>query len=102
MTTLNTLLKPITGPLEKTINSQPVIFSLIILFQGLFAGNAMQIPKRLKLFFRKNKSFRLMSLMLIAFSGTQDIEYALFSTIVFLSFMYAVRTPEEREEVGFI
>jgi hypothetical protein len=40
--------------------------------------------------------------MLIAFSATQDIEYALISTVIFLSVMYALKTPEEREETGLI
>jgi hypothetical protein len=40
--------------------------------------------------------------MLIAFSATQDIELALISTIIFLSVMYAIKTPEERETQGFI
>jgi len=40
--------------------------------------------------------------MLIAFSATKDIEYALISTIIFLVVMYAVKTPEERKTHGFI
>mgnify|MGYP003625436364 FL=1 len=40
--------------------------------------------------------------MLIAFSATKDIEYALISTIIFLVVMYAVKTPEERKTQGFI
>jgi hypothetical protein len=40
--------------------------------------------------------------MLIAFSATQDIEYALISTVIFLTIMYALKTPEERKETGLI
>jgi hypothetical protein len=40
--------------------------------------------------------------MLIAFSATQDIEYALISTVIFLAVMYAIKTPEERKESGLI
>jgi hypothetical protein len=40
--------------------------------------------------------------MLIAFSATRDFEYALFSTLIFLSIMYAFKTPEERKKTGFI
>jgi len=40
--------------------------------------------------------------MLIAFSATQDIEYALISTVIFLGVMYALKTPEERKESGLI
>ena len=40
--------------------------------------------------------------MLIAFSATKDIEYALISTVIFLGVMYAIKTPEERETQGII
>jgi hypothetical protein len=95
------LFSPVTGPAEVFIRTQPILFSLIILYQGLFSGNAIQIPERLRVLF-DNKTFRFISLMLIAFSATKDIEYALFSTLIFLSVMYALRTPEERKKTGFI
>ena len=38
----------------------------------------------------------------IAFSATQDIEYALIATVLFIGVMYAIKTPEEREETGLI
>jgi hypothetical protein len=95
------IFRPVTGPFEKLIRNQPILFSLIILYQGLFAGNAIKIPMRLQVLF-ENKAFRLGSLMLIAFSATQDVEYAVFSTLIFLTMMYTLRTPEEREKVGFI
>lgn len=93
--------KPITGPAELLIQSQPLVFSLIILYQGLFSGNAIQIPERLKKLF-ENKTFRFISLMLIAFSATKDIEYALLSTVIFVSVIYAFKTPDERRKTGLI
>ena len=101
MTKIANLFSPVTKPAEMLVKSQPVLFSLIILYQGLFSGNAIQIPQRLRSLF-DNKIFRLLSLMLIAFSATKDIEYALISTIIFLVVMYAVKTPEERKTQGFI
>lgn len=92
---------PVTRPAELFVNSQPVFFSLIILYQGLFSGNAIEIPKRLKALF-DNKTFRFVSLMLIAFSATKDIEYALLSTVIFLAVIYAFKTPEERKKTGLI
>jgi len=101
MTKIANLFSPVTKPVEMLVKSQPVLFSLIILYQGLFSGNAIRIPQRLRSLF-DNKIFRLLSLMLIAFSATKDIEYALISTIIFLVVMYAVKTPEERKTHGFI
>lgn len=101
MTKVSNLFSPVTRPAELFVNSQPVFFSLIILYQGLFAGNAIEIPKRLKALF-SNKIFRFMSLMLIAFSATKDIEYALLSTVIFMAMMYGLKTPEERKKTGLI
>tara|TARA_R110001606_G_scaffold120830_2_gene252686 strand:+ start:1889 stop:2194 length:306 start_codon:yes stop_codon:yes gene_type:complete len=91
----------VTTPIEVLIKSQPILFSVIILYQGLFSGNAFKIPIRLEKFF-ENKTFRFISLILIAFSATKDIEYALLSTLIFMGAMYAIKTPEERKKTGFI
>ena len=101
MKNLSSFLGPLSNQTEKTIKSQPIIFTLIILYQGLFSGNAIKIPENLRAFFN-NKVFRFASLMAIAFSATQDIEYALISTMVFLTIMYVIKTPEERKTQGFI
>ena len=101
MKKLSSFLGPLSNQTEKTIKSQPILFTLIILYQGLFSGNAIKIPENLRAFFN-NKVFRFASLMAIAFSATQDIEYALISTMVFLVVMYVIKTPEERKTQGFI
>jgi hypothetical protein len=101
MKKLSSFLGPLSNQTEKTIKSQPILFTLIILYQGLFSGNAIKIPENLRAFFN-NKVFRFASLMAIAFSATQDIEYALISTMVFLTIMYVIKTPEERKTQGFI
>jgi len=101
MPKLNSFLGPVSTPTEAVIKAQPILFTLIILYQGLFAGNAIKIPANLKTLFN-SKIFRFISLMLIAFSATQDIEYAVISTAIFISVMYAIKTPEERKESGLI
>ena len=101
MPKLNSFLGPLSTPTEAVIKAQPILFTLIILYQGLFAGNAIKIPANLKTLFN-NKIFRFISLMLIAFSATQDIEYAVIATAIFISVMYAIKTPEERKETGLI
>ena len=98
---ISNLFGTVTKPAEMFIKTQPLVLSLIILYQGLFGANAIEIPERLKILFG-NKAFRLGSLMAIAFSATGDIEYALISTIIFLTIMYALKTPKERERTGFI
>jgi hypothetical protein len=101
MVKLANLFKYVTGPAELFIDSQPIVFSLIIFYQGVFAGNAIVIPERLQNLF-DNKLFRFISLMLIGFSATRDIEYAFFSTLLFILIIYILKTPKERKETGFI
>ena len=101
MPKLNSFLGPVTTRTEAVIKAQPILFTLIILYQGLFSGKAIKIPKNLMTAFN-SKIFRFVSLMLIAFSATQDFEYALISTMIFLLVLYALKTPEEREETGLI
>jgi hypothetical protein len=97
----SSFLGPFSQRTEQLIQAQPILFTLIILYQGLFSGNAIQIPQNLKVMF-DNKSFRFFSIMAIAFSATQDIEYALIATVIFIGVMYVIKTPEEREKTGLI
>ena len=101
MPKVNSFLGPLSNPTEGVIRAQPIIFTLIVLYQGLFSGNAITIPKNLKTAFN-SKTFRFVSIMMIALTATQDIEYALISTVIFISVMYALKTPEERKETGLI
>jgi len=100
MPKLSNVLSPLSMPIEKMLKI-PIVFSLLILYQGLFSATAMQIPLRLKMMF-ENKTFRFFSLMLIALSATSDVEYALASVLIFLSFIYLLKTPEERKKSGFV
>ena len=100
MPKLSNALSPVSRPIERALNV-PILFSLIILYQGLFSGNAITIPERLKSMFQ-TRPVRFISLMLIALSATKDIEYALASVLIFLAVIYALKTPEERKKTGFI
>jgi len=101
MPKLNSFLGPVSTRTEAVIKAQPLLFSMIILYQGLFSANAIKLPKRLKQMF-DNKTFRFLSVWLIAFSATQDIEYSLIATVIFLLTIYSLKTPEERRENGFV
>ena len=98
---ISNLFGSVTNPIEKFIQPPSLVFSLIVLYQGLFSGNAVVIPQRLKVLFG-NKFFRLFSLFLITLTSSRDIEYALLSTVIFVTFIYALKTPEEREKTGLI
>lgn len=88
--------------LEKYVDASPILFSLIILYQGLLSGNSLKTnpPSRLKPAF-DNPLFRLLSLVLISYSATKDIETALITVFIFALIMYILRTPEERKKLGY-
>jgi|TARA_R110000772_G_scaffold10510_4_gene33493 hypothetical protein len=98
---ISNLFGSVTNPIEKFLQPPSLVFSLIVLYQGLFSGNAVVIPQRLKVLFG-NKFFRLFSLFLITLTSSRDVEYALLSTVIFVTFIYALKTPEEREKTGLI
>ena len=98
---ISNLFGSVTNPIEKFLQPPSLIFSLIVLCQGLFSGNAVVIPQRLKILLG-NKFFRLFSLFLITLTSSRDVEYAILSTVIFVSFIYALKTPEEREKTGLI
>ena len=93
-------LKPISAPVEQLIR-MPIIFSLVILYQGLFSGGAIEMPSQLQSALQI-PMIRFLSLFLVALGATQDIEYALASVLIFLVIIYAVRTEAEREKHGFV
>ena len=93
-------LKPLSEPVEKLIK-MPIIFSLVILYQGLFSGGAIEMPSQLKAAL-EIPIVRFISLFLVALGATQDIEYALASVLIFLFIVYYIRTPTEREKNGIV
>jgi hypothetical protein len=93
-------LKPLSGPIEKVLKV-PIIFTLFVMYQGLFSHYVVEVPERLEKLFQY-ESFRFFSLIIIALAITRDVEYALLSTLLFILSLYAIKTPEERKKTGFI
>lgn len=101
MPKVENVLAPVSNYLERFIEKNPLAVGFIVMYQGLFAGNAIKIPKRLEVLF-KSKIFRFISIVFVAFTGTLDIEWAIIDAFMFLLFLYILKTPEEREKQGFI
>ena len=67
---------------DKYMNA-PVLFTVIVIAQGLFGGlGLIQTPKAIT-DLAKNPVFRYLFVSAIAYSASGDIETALFSTIIF-------------------
>ena len=86
--------------LEKYIN-MPTLLSLITIFQGCFGGmGIVTVPQRLKDSVN-NPVMRLFFVAAVSYTATTDIETAILTTLIFFAIMHLLRTPEERDELGF-
>ncbi len=93
-------LNPVSGKIEKVLR-MPLVFSLVVMYQGIFSHNAIYVPDRVMVMF-DHGWFRLFSLFIIALVVTSDVETALISSLIFMGSLYALKTPEEREKTGLI
>jgi hypothetical protein len=93
-------LNPASGKIENILR-MPVIFSLVVMYQGIFSHNAIYVPDRVMMMFDYTW-FRVFSLFIIALVVTSDVETALISSLIFAGSLYALKTPEERKKTGFI
>lgn len=93
-------LNPMSGKIEKVLR-MPLVFSLVVMYQGIFSHNAIYVPDRVMMMF-DHAWFRLFSLFIIALVITSDVETALISGLIFMGSLYALKTPEERKKTGLI
>ena len=77
----------------------PLAFSMIVLFQGLAAGNAIKLPSMLtdKDEILESPIARFLYITAIAFTATQKIEWAVMSSAAFLVLMHLLRDDDERK-----
>lgn len=79
----------------------PIIFSLLVIFQGCFGGmGVIQTPTRLTNAINSPIA-RFIFLFCIAYTATTDIETAIVTVIIFLIFLQIIRTEEERKKLKF-
>ena len=79
----------------------PIIFSVIVIFQGCFGGmGIIQTPERLQKAIN-NPIARFIFLFCIAYTATTDIETAIVTVFIFLVFLQLIRTKEERKKLKY-
>ena len=93
-------LKPVSSSIENTLKI-PIIFTLLVMYQVTLSRDIVYIPNRVVVLFDE-QWFRVLSIFILALSVTSDIEIALLSMIIFITTLYALKTPEERKKTGFI
>ena len=87
------------SPMVDKVLSVPVIFTLIVITQGVFGGYGISnTPKILKKL-ANTWIGRILYLLTIAYTATSDIETAIVGTIVFYFILHILRTEEERKEL---
>ena len=85
---------------EMTVKQSAVLFSLIVMYQGLFGGLSIKNPPKMITKFADNDVFKFITLIAIAFTASKDIEIAIVSVIAFVILINLARTPEERKANG--
>ncbi len=79
-------------------------FGFLIMYETIFGRNdsgIIEVPEKLSKFLEK-KPVKWLSIYMIAFATTRDIEQSLFLTIGFLVFVHLWRTPEERKKYPYL
>ena len=79
-------------------------FGFLVMYETIFGRNThgiIEVPEKLSIFLEK-KSVKALSLYLIAFASTKDIEQSFFVMIMFLVFVHLWRTPEERKKYPYL
>lgn len=80
---------------ERLLKQFGLIFSLIVIAQGLMGGLQFKPPRRIKEA-SEHPLVKFLLLFSVALTASRDIETALVSTIIFILFIYIVRHPDER------
>ena len=86
--------------IEKFLQQYALLFTLIVMYQGLFGGLSISKNPKILTKLSQNLSFKLFTLLCVAFSATKDIETSLLSVVVFIGLLHLLRSPEEREDVS--
>lgn len=92
---------PLFTNTEKLIKKYSILFTLIVMYQGLFGGMSMSHKPKVLDNLKDNLYFKYITLFCIAFSATKDIEISLLSVLAFVAVINIVRTPEERKRYNF-
>ena len=80
--------------------SIPIMIGIIVLMQGLLGSHNFKVPERMEKIV-SHPFGRMLSMWLIIFSGTQDVELSTLILIMFLIILHFVRTDEERKNHPF-
>lgn len=90
---------PFTNSIEKVINNYGVIFTLIVMYQGLFGAITVNNEPKILSKLDDNVIFKLITLFAVGFTATKDVETALTGVLLFVLILHLLRTKEEKNKV---
>lgn len=88
---------PGASNVEKFVTTYSIVFSLLVMYQGLFGGLAMKNPPQRLVAIMEHDVTKVLTLTAIAFTATKDIETSLLSVACFILIVHLARTPKERK-----
>ena len=80
--------------------SLPSLFSLIVIFQGCFGGLGLKQTPQIIDNLKNSGVARFLYVSAISYTASQDIEIALFTTLLFFFLMHLLRTEKEKNNVN--
>lgn len=92
---------PFTNNIESFIKKYGVIFTIVVMYQGLFGGLAISNEPSVLKKLNKNILFKLFTLFAVGFTATRDIETTLIGMVLFIIILHLLRTPEEKNKITF-
>ena len=85
---------------EYILKRYGIVFSLIVISQGLMGGLQFNPPRRIKKA-TEHPVMKFILLFAVALTASRDVETAFISTIIFIIFIYIVRHPDERKSFPY-
>jgi len=85
---------------EYILKRYGILFSLIVISQGLMGGLQFTPPRRIKKA-TEHPFMKFILLFAVALTASRDIETAFISTVMFIAFIYLVRHPDERKSFPY-
>jgi hypothetical protein len=91
---------PFSDNIEGFVNKFGLVFTLMVVYGGIFGHMSVANPPEKLTRLSNNIYFKMITLFIVAFTATRDVETALVSIVLFVIAMNLLKTPEERRASG--
>lgn len=91
---------PFSDNIEGFINKFGLVFTILVVYGGIFGHMSVANPPEKLTRLSNNIYFKMITLFIVAFTATRDVETALVSIVLFVISMNLLKTPEEKRASG--